>query len=59
MRVAAKLSQSDLATNVRMKPKYIQDIEACKALQNKADLAAIKRFLQKRVEENAKNTCAS
>lgn len=45
-RVDMKLSQKDLANRLNMQFKYIQDIESCKAIENKQDLAKIKRFLK-------------
>lgn len=44
-RVAMKLSQKDLATRLNMQLKVIQDIESRKAVENKAVLSKIKRFL--------------
>lgn len=45
-RVAMKLTQKDLATKLNMQVKEIQDIENCKAIENKLVLAKIKRVLQ-------------
>lgn len=44
-RVAKKMTQKDLANRLNMQLKDIQDIESCKAVENKAILAKIKRFL--------------
>jgi ribosome-binding protein aMBF1 (putative translation factor) len=44
-RVAMKLSQKDLAQRLNMQFKDIQDIENGKAVENKAVLSKIKRFL--------------
>lgn len=45
-RVAKKLSQKDLAARLNMQLKDLQDIESCKAVENKAVISKIKRFLQ-------------
>jgi len=45
-RVGKKMTQKDLANRLNMQVKDIQDIETCKAVENKAVLAKIKRFLQ-------------
>ena len=45
-RVAKKLSQKDLAARLNMQLKDLQDIESCKAVENKSVLAKIKRFLE-------------
>ena len=50
MRIQAKLTQAQLAANLNMKPKYIHDIESGKAVENKADLARIKKYLQNLVQ---------
>ncbi len=47
-RVAMKLTQKELATKLNMQLKDIQDIENCKALENKLVLSKIKRTLQLR-----------
>jgi len=47
-RVAAKLSQKELATRLNLQEREIKDIEACKAVENKALLARIKKFLNLR-----------
>ena len=44
-RCAMKLKQQDLATRLNMPIKELQEIEACKAVENKAVLSRIKRFL--------------
>ena len=44
-RVAMKLSQKDLANRLNMSVKEIQEIEACKSVENKAKLSKIKRIL--------------
>jgi ribosome-binding protein aMBF1 (putative translation factor) len=44
-RVAAKLSQEQLAQRVNMQPKDIKEIESCHAFENKAVLAKLKRVL--------------
>jgi ribosome-binding protein aMBF1 (putative translation factor) len=44
-RVGLKLSQKDLACKLNMPLKDIQDIESCKAVENKLVLAKIKRAL--------------
>lgn len=44
-RVAMKLKQKDLAVKMNMSEREIHDIEAGKAVENKAVLAKIKRFL--------------
>ena len=48
MRIKAQLTQAQLAPLVRMKFKDIQDIESCKAVENKADISRVKQFLQKK-----------
>ncbi len=40
-----KLTQKDLATKLNMQVGVIQDIETCKAVENKAVIARIKRYL--------------
>lgn len=45
-RIAMKLTQKDLATKLNMQVKEIQDIENCKALENKLVLSKIKKILQ-------------
>lgn len=45
-RVNKKLCQKDLATKLNMQLKDIQEIENGKALENKQQLAKIKKFLQ-------------
>lgn len=45
-RIEMKLSQKDLANRLNMQFKYIQEIETCKAIENKQDLSRIKRFLK-------------
>jgi ribosome-binding protein aMBF1 (putative translation factor) len=40
-----KLTQRDLATKLNMQVGVIQDIETCKAVENKAVLGRIKRYL--------------
>jgi ribosome-binding protein aMBF1 (putative translation factor) len=44
-RVAAKLSQQELAQRLNMQKKDLEMIEQCKAVENKAVLAKIKRYL--------------
>ena len=44
-RVIKKLGQKDLAMNLNMPLKEIQEIESCKAVENKQVLSRIKRFL--------------
>jgi ribosome-binding protein aMBF1 (putative translation factor) len=44
-RVAAKLSQKDLAQKLNMQMKDVQDIESGKAIENKLILGKIKRCL--------------
>lgn len=44
-RVNAKLTQKQLAQRLNMQEKDIKDIESCKAVENKATLAKIKRVL--------------
>lgn len=44
-RVNAKLTQKQLAQRLNMQEKEIKDIETCKAVENKATLAKIKRVL--------------
>lgn len=44
-RVAQKWTQKDLAVKLNLPLKTIQDIETCKAVQNKAQLAKIKKML--------------
>lgn len=46
LRIALKLTQSELATRLNSKVKDIQDIEACKAVENKAVIASMKRKMQ-------------
>jgi putative transcription factor len=45
-RVALKLSQKDLAQRLNMQVKDIHEIESGKAVENKATLSKIKRFLK-------------
>ena len=45
-RIAMKFTQKDLANRLNMQLKEIQDIENCKALENKLILSKIKRILQ-------------
>ena len=45
-RVAMKLSQADLAKRLNMPLAAIQEIESCKAVENKLTLSKIKRFLK-------------
>lgn len=45
-RISKKLSQQALATALNMKLRDIQEIETRKAVENKAVIAKIKRFLQ-------------
>jgi len=44
-RVAKKMTQKDLACRLNMQLKDIQDIESCKAVENKAVLSKIRRVL--------------
>lgn len=44
-RINMKLSQKDLANRLNMQEREIKDIETCKAVENKAILSKIKRFL--------------
>ncbi len=44
-RVALKMTQKDLANKLNMQLKDIQDIESCKALENKLILSKIKKLL--------------
>lgn len=45
-RIVMKLSQKDLACRLNMSLKDIQDIESCKAVENKLNLSRIKKVLQ-------------
>lgn len=45
MRVKAKLTQNDLANRLNMKLKDIQDMENQKAVQNKAVITRIRKYL--------------
>jgi ribosome-binding protein aMBF1 (putative translation factor) len=45
-RFELKLSQKDLAKQLNMQVKDIQDIETCKAVENKSVLSRIKRHLK-------------
>jgi ribosome-binding protein aMBF1 (putative translation factor) len=45
-RVARKLTRQQLATRLNLQEREIADIETCKAVENKALIAKIKRFLQ-------------
>jgi ribosome-binding protein aMBF1 (putative translation factor) len=44
-RIAAKLTQKQLAQRLNMQEKDIKDIETCKAVENKAIIARIKKSL--------------
>lgn len=44
-RVAMKLSQTQLAQRLNMPERDIKDIESCKAVENKAVINKIKKFL--------------
>lgn len=45
-RISMKMTQKDLSTRLNMPLKDIQDIESCKAIENKLILSKIKKFLQ-------------
>ncbi len=44
-RVSKKMTQKELACKLNMQVKDIQDIESCRAVENKAVLSRIKRIL--------------